>query len=87
MRIFMQRPPASGEPPRFFQLTLQQDLFGGWTLVREWGQMGMRASSKRVMYMDQEQAEAALEALRSQQTERGFQVMFTRGADAPEGFR
>ena len=83
----MQRPPAGGEPPRFFQLTLQQDLFGGWTLLREWGQMGMRTSSKRSMYLDQEQAEAALESLRAQQTERGFQVMFTRGADAPHGYR
>ncbi len=83
----MQRPPAGAEPPRFFQLTLQQDLFGGWTLLREWGQMGMRTSTKRSLYVDQEQAEAALESIRSQQSERGFHVMFTRGADAPEGYR
>jgi len=87
MRIYMQRPPSGGESPRFFQLTLQQDLFGGWLLVREWGQLGSRASSKRSMFLDQERAEAELEALRAQQSEKGFQVMFTRGADAPVGYR
>ena len=87
MRIYMQRPPAGAEAPRFFQITLQQDLFGGWLLVREWGQLGARPSTKRSVFLDQEQAEAALEQLRAQQAERGFQVMFTRGADAPHGYR
>ncbi len=87
MRIYMQQPPTVGEAPRFFQLTLQQDLFGGWLLVREWGRLGARSSMKRSVFLDQESAETALEQLRAQQTGRGFKVMFTRGIDVPEGYR
>lgn len=69
------------------QLTLQQDLFGAWSLLREWGQTGGRTSARRDLFEQQHEAEAALERVRAHQSDRGFQVMFTRGADAPDGYR
>jgi predicted DNA-binding WGR domain protein len=83
MRVFLQQRPGGNESPRYIQLTLQPDLFGGWELLRESGQIGGRAQLKRVQYLLQDEAQAAFEKARDTQLKRGFQVMFTRGADAP----
>jgi len=62
---------------------LQPDLLGGWTLVRETGQIGGRSTVRREQFMDQPSALAALEQARDQQLKRGFQLMFSQGAEAP----
>ena len=84
MRLFLQQRPAAGESPRYVQLTLQPDLFGGWELLRETGQIGGRASLKREQYLLQDEANAAFEKARDSHLKRGFQLMFARGADAPK---
>jgi hypothetical protein len=38
MRLFMQSSTTGSEAPRYYQIVLQQDLLGGWTLFRDWGQ-------------------------------------------------
>ena len=83
MRIFLQQKPAAGEAPRFFQLSLQQDLLGGWTLTREAGQIGGKSQLKREVYLEQDQAIAAFEKARDAQLKRGFQVTFAQGATKP----
>lgn len=80
MRIFLQQKPAAGEAPRYFQLILQQDLLGGWTLTREAGQIGGKSQLKREVYLDQDQAVAAFEKARDGQLKRGFQVTFAEGS-------
>ena len=47
MRLFLQQRPSAGESPRYVQLTLQPDLFGGWELLRESGQIGGRSQLRR----------------------------------------
>lgn len=83
MRLLLQQRPDGREAPRFVQLMLQPDLLGGWTLVRESGQIGGRSTLRREQFLDQASAMAALEAARDQQLKRGFQLMFVQGADAP----
>jgi len=83
MRIFLQQKPAANEAPRYFQLILQQDLLGGWTLVRESGQIGGKSQLKREVYLEQDEAIAAFEKARDAQIKRGFQIMFAQGAEAP----
>ena len=83
MRIFMQTRPATAEAPRYYQIVLQQDLLGGWTLYREWGQQGGRTSSKREVYLERDSALAAFEHARDAQVKRGFQVMFSQGSEHP----
>jgi len=83
MRLFLQQRPDGHDAPRFVQLMLQPDLFGGWELVRETGQMGGRSTVRREQFPDHASALAALERSRDQQLKRGFQLMFTRGANAP----
>lgn len=87
MRIFLQTQPAAGEAPKYYQLVLEQDLFGGWSLIREWGQQGSRASVKREQFLELKGAQEALERARDAQLKRGFRVMFSQGAEAPAGLR
>jgi predicted DNA-binding WGR domain protein len=83
MRLYLQQRPTAGEAPKYVQLTLEQDLFGGWFLVRESGTTGGRPTVKREQYLAREQALAAFESARDAQVKRGFQIMFAQGADAP----
>ncbi len=83
MRLFMQTKPADSETPRYYQIDLQQDLLGGWTLYREWSQQGGRISSKREVYLERDLALMAFESARDTQLRRGFLVMFSRGLDGP----
>ena len=83
MRLFMQTKPQTSDAPKFYQLVLQQDLLGGWTLYREWGQQGGRSSSKREVYLERDDALAAFEQARDAQIKRGFQVVFASGEPHP----
>ncbi|MGN7915917.1 MULTISPECIES: WGR domain-containing protein [Lysobacter] len=83
MRLLLQQRPEGREAPRFVQLMLQPDLLGGWTLVRETGQIGGRSTVRREQFMDHDSALAALEQARDQQLKRGFHLMFSQGAEAP----
>ena len=59
MRLYLQTPPASTEAPRYVQIVLEQDLLGGWTLYRETGTQGGKATLKREQYLEREAAIAA----------------------------
>ncbi|MET0232179.1 MAG: WGR domain-containing protein [Rhodanobacteraceae bacterium] len=81
MRLFMQSRAEGTDAPRYYQIMLQQDLLGGWTLFREWGQQGGRASSKREVFLERDEALTAFEHARDAQIKRGFRVMFSQGLD------
>ena len=83
MRILLQQRPLAGESPKYVQLTLQQDLLGGWLLLREAGQTGGKATLRKEQFLQREAALAAFEKARDAQIGRGFQVMFAQGAHAP----
>ena len=83
MRLLLQQRPLAGEIPKYVQLSLQQDLLGGWMLLREAGQIGGKATLKREQYLEQGEALLAFERARDAQLKRGFQVMFAQGANAP----
>lgn len=84
MRMFLQQPPAPGVPPRFCRLTLQQDLLGGYTLLRETGEIGGRSQMRRSVHIDRDSAIAAFEAARDRELKRGMRVTFTEGAQPPQ---
>ena len=75
----MQSSATGSEAPRYYQIVLQQDLLGGWTLFSEWGQQGGRASSKREVFLERDAALVAFEHARDAQLKRGFRVMFSQG--------
>jgi hypothetical protein len=83
MRLLLQQRPLPGENPKYVQLSLQQDMLGGWLLLRESGQTGGKATLKKEQYLAQDDAIAAFERARDAQLKRGFHVMFAQGANAP----
>ncbi|MDE2156925.1 MAG: WGR domain-containing protein [Xanthomonadaceae bacterium] len=87
MRLYLQTMPASTEAPRYVQITLEQDLLGGWTLYRESGIEGGRATLKREQYLERDEAIVAFEKARDAQIKRGYRVMFAQGQDGPYGRR
>ena len=76
MRIYMQIPPEGDKAPRYYHLHLQEDLLGGWNLVREWGYQGAGGRVLKEHYRDRESAETALLRLRDEQLKRGYRVVF-----------
>ncbi|MCP3868578.1 MAG: WGR domain-containing protein [Gammaproteobacteria bacterium] len=84
MRIYMQTRCTLGEPLRFYHLHLQQDLLGGWTLIRESGIQGTRGQSKKEHYDHRTDAEHALIQMRDKQLNRGYRVVFREGSTADQ---
>ncbi|BDU20357.1 WGR domain-containing protein [Dyella sp. GSA-30] len=85
MRIYMQTVPGTAEAPRYVQIVLEQDLLGGWTLYRETGTQGGRATLKREQYLERDEAIVAFEKARDAQLKRGYRVMFSQGQEGPYG--
>jgi predicted DNA-binding WGR domain protein len=83
MRLFLQQRPGSGESPRFVQLVLQQDLLGGWTLLRETGHIGGKSQLRKEQFLERDLAVAAFEKARDLQVKKGFQIMIAQGEHAP----
>lgn len=83
MRIYLQTPIDDDRPPRYYHLFLQEDLLGGWSLVKEWGFQGASGRVIREHYATRDEALDALLASRDQQLQRGYRVMFFQGEEAP----
>jgi len=57
---------------RFYRVSLQTDLFGGCTLIREWGRMGSGGRVRQDGFENEEQAVSALVALSAAKIRRGY---------------
>jgi len=84
MRIYLQIPATDDKAPRYYQLVLQSDMLGGWTLVREWGQLGASGRVKREHFATFDAAETALQEARDNQIRRGYRVVFVQGQERPQ---
>lgn len=84
MRVLMQQPPQGLESPRYVSISLQQDLLGGWLLLRESGLTGGKSQLKREQFLDTEPAIEAFEKARAAHFKKGFQVVFIQGVTEPK---
>lgn len=57
---------------RFYRMCLQPDLFGGCTLIREWGRIGSGGRVRCDAFDSEGQAVSALMALSSAKARRGY---------------
>ncbi|WP_455206336.1 WGR domain-containing protein [Kaarinaea lacus] len=83
MRIYLQAPQTDTGVIRFVHLILQEDLIGGWTLIRESGRQGSPGIIKREHFHDQETALEAMMKWRDKNLSRGYSVAFVQGAKQP----
>lgn len=86
MRLLLQALVPDDPSPQFLQLVLQQNLFGGWELLRESGRIGGRTSLRREQFANREEAIAALERMRDQYLRRGWRLTFSQGEAPPTGY-
>lgn len=83
MRIYLQSQPTPSGFIRFVHLVLQEDLMGGWTLIRESGNQGSPGTVKRENFDAKEQALEAMVKWRDKNIKRGFRVAFVEGDRTP----
>jgi predicted DNA-binding WGR domain protein len=57
---------------RFYRLDVQPDLFGGWSLWREWGRLGSSGQVRHAPYPTAEAAEVARRSVENAKRKRGY---------------
>ncbi len=72
MHILLQQIAPGLPAPRFVRLALREDLFGGWELIRESGQLGGKSQVRRELFLSQAEAREALETACAALARRGF---------------
>lgn len=79
MRIYLQSDHNESGNLRFVHLILQEDLVGGWTLIRESGKQGSPGTIKREHFEDQNDAIEAMLKWRDKNIQRGYRIAFVQG--------
>ena len=59
---------------RFYLMTVQRDLFGGASLVREWGRIGSGGTIATQVFPDEGQAVDALAKIAKSKVRRGYKA-------------
>lgn len=57
---------------RFYGLHLAPTLFGGWSVVREWGRIGSQGTIKTDFFDSEDEALEAMEDLKGKKLKRGY---------------
>ncbi len=57
---------------RFYHLSILPNLFGEWTLTREWGRIGTRGHSRLDWFKSRSEAEQALLEVKAFKARRGY---------------
>jgi predicted DNA-binding WGR domain protein len=73
-RLHLRREEPSKNLRRFYLMTVQRDLFGGATLIREWGRIGSPGKLQIEHHPDEGRAVNALAEIMAAKRKRGYQV-------------
>jgi predicted DNA-binding WGR domain protein len=72
--VQMRRIDPARNMRRFYRLSVQRDLFGGASLVREWGRIGFRGQMLIEQHSDEGRAVTALMKLAALKRRRGYEA-------------
>jgi predicted DNA-binding WGR domain protein len=72
--ITLTRIDPSRNMARFYRLDVQPDLFGGWSLWREWGRLGSSGQVRHAPYPTAEAAETARQMVERAKRKRGYSI-------------
>jgi predicted DNA-binding WGR domain protein len=70
--IYLTKRDPEKNQQRFYGLHITPTLFGGWSLVREWGRIGQSGTLKIETFPTEEEARQKLEQLQAQKVKRGY---------------
>ena len=71
-QMLLRREDTSRNMRRFYMMVVQRDLFGGASLVREWGRVGCSGQVRIEHHPDEGRAVDALAELASAKRKRGY---------------
>jgi len=70
--LLLQRIDPDRNMRRYYWMTVERDLFGGASLIREWGRLGARGQRRIEPHVDEGEAVSALLQLARRKRRRGY---------------
>ena len=74
MQTYLEKRQPTHNVARFYRMSVMPNLFGEWTLLREWGRIGQGGQVRMDWFTDEGQAVAALVTLETSKRQRGYWV-------------
>ena len=74
MQTYLEKRQPAQKMARFYRMSVMPNLFGEWTLYREWGRIGQGGQVRMDWFEDENQAVAALVTLETSKRQRGYWV-------------
>jgi predicted DNA-binding WGR domain protein len=74
MQTYLEKRQPAHNVARFYRMSVMPNLFGEWTLYREWGRIGQGGQVRMDWFSDEVQAVAALVTLETSKRQRGYWV-------------
>lgn len=74
MQTYLEKRQPANNVARFYRMSVMPNLFGEWTLLREWGRIGQGGQVRMDWFSDEGQAVAALITLEAAKRQRGYWV-------------
>ena len=74
MQTYLEKRQPANNVSRFYRMSVMANLFGEWTLDREWGRIGQGGQVRMDWFPDESQAVAALITLEAAKRLRGYWV-------------
>ena len=72
MQSYLEKRDPTKNLARFYRLMVLPNLFGEWSLQREWGRIGQAGQVRRLYFPSQEEARRALLKLETAKRRRGY---------------
>jgi predicted DNA-binding WGR domain protein len=74
MQTYLEKRQPAQKMARFYRMAIMPNLFGEWTLYREWGRIGQGGQVRMDWFADENQAVVALVTLEAAKRRRGYWV-------------
>lgn len=74
MHTYLEKRDPRRNLARFYRMAVLPNLFGEWTLHREWGRIGQGGQTRLEWFASEIEATSALEALETAKRRRGYLV-------------
>lgn len=72
MQSYLEKHDPAKNQARFYNMVLLPNLFGEWTLYREWGRIGQGGKVRMEWFNNEDEAKSALVALEASKRRRGY---------------
>lgn len=72
MQSYLKKHDTAKNQARFYSMVLLPNLFGEWTLYREWGRIGQGGKVRVEWFSNEDEAKSALTTLETAKRRRGY---------------